>query len=62
MERLGRLLSESVRRILRRPIVDEEAVRELVRDLQRALLQSDVNVELVLKVSKAVEDRALREK
>lgn len=62
MERLGRLLSESVRRILRLPIVDEGAVKELVRDLQRALLQADVNVELVLKVSKAVEDRALRER
>lgn len=62
MERLGRLLSESVRRILRLPIVDEGAVKELVRDLQRALLQSDVNVELVLRVSKAVEERALREK
>ncbi|MEM3440616.1 MAG: signal recognition particle protein Srp54 [Candidatus Bathyarchaeia archaeon] len=62
LERLGRLLSESVRRILRLPIVDEGAVKELVRDLQRALLQSDVNVELVLRVSKAVEERALREK
>jgi len=59
---LGRLLGESVRRILRLPIVDEGAVKELVKDLQRALLQSDVNVELVLRVSKAVEERALGEK
>lgn len=62
MERLGKLLSESVRRILRLPIVDEGAVKELVRDLQRALLQADVNVELVLRVSKAVEERALKER
>jgi signal recognition particle subunit SRP54 len=62
LERLGKLLSESVRRILRLPIVDEGAVKELVRDLQRALLQADVNVELVLRVSKAVEERALKER
>jgi len=43
------------------PNVDEKAVKELVKDLQRALLQGDVNVELVLQLSKAVEDRSLKE-
>jgi len=42
--------------------VDEEAVRELVRGIQRALLQADVNVQLVLDISKRIEDRALGEK
>jgi signal recognition particle subunit SRP54 len=42
--------------------VDEKAVKELVRDLQRALLQSDVNVNLVLQISEAVEKRSLEEK
>jgi signal recognition particle subunit SRP54 len=44
------------------PNVDEKAVKELVKDLQRTLLQADVNVELVLQLSRAVEDRSLKEK
>ncbi len=42
--------------------MDEETVRELVRGIQRALLQADVNVQLVLDISKRIEDRALGEK
>ena len=42
--------------------VDEAAVKELVRDIQSALLQSDVNVQLVLEISKRIEERALKEK
>jgi signal recognition particle subunit SRP54 len=42
--------------------VDEAAVKELVRDIQRALLQADVNVKLVLDISKNIEDRSLKEK
>jgi len=34
----------------------------LVRDIQRALLQADVNVKLVLEISKRIEERALKEK
>src|SRR2546427_12209958 len=61
MEAVGRSLSDAVRKMLRMPNVDEKAVKELVKDLQRALLQADVNVELVLQLSKAVEDRSLKE-
>lgn len=42
--------------------MDEATVKELVRDLQRALLQGDVNVQLVLSISKSIEERALKEK
>src|SRR5438552_18639089 len=42
------------------PNVDEKAIKELVKDLQRTLLQADVNVELVLQLSKPVEDRSLK--
>jgi signal recognition particle subunit SRP54 len=51
-----------VKKLLRLAVVDEKAVKELVRDLQRALLQSDVNVNLVLQISEAVEKRSLEEK
>ena len=62
LEKLGSSLYESLKKILRVSTVDEAAVKELVRDLQRALLQADVNVRLVLELSKRVEERALKEK
>ena len=62
MESVGRSLSDAVRKLLRMPNVDERAVKELAKDLQRTLLQADVNVELVLQLSKAVEERSLKEK
>jgi len=55
-------LNDAVKKLLRLAVVDEKAVKELVRDLQRALLQSDVNVNLVLQISQAVERRSLEEK
>ena len=62
METVGRSLSDAVRRLLRVPNVDERAVKELAKDLQRTLLQADVNVDLVLQLSRAVEERSLKEK
>ena len=43
-------------------MVDEAAIKEFVRDLQRALIQADVNVKLVLSVTESVQKRALEEK
>ncbi len=60
-ESIGKSLNEALRKILRLPIIDEAAIKELVRNLQRVLLQSDVNVNLVLELSKRVEDRAINE-
>jgi len=62
LERLGSSLYEALRKVFRASVVDEATVKELVRDVQRALLQSDVNVKLVLEVSKRIEERALKEK
>lgn len=62
LENLGKSLSDSIKRLLRLPIVDEKAVKELVKDLQRALLKADVNLNLVLEISKRVQERALKER
>jgi signal recognition particle subunit SRP54 len=62
LENLGRSLSDSIKRLLRLPVVDEKAVNELVRDLQKALLRADVNLNLVLEISERVRERALKEK
>jgi len=59
---LSKSLGEAVRKLLRLPIVDEKAIKELVKDLQRALLQADVNVELVLQISRNVEKRSIEER
>jgi signal recognition particle subunit SRP54 len=61
LEKLGASLQQSIKKLLRLSSVDEKAVKELVRDLQRALLQSDVNVNLVLELSKCIQSRALEE-
>ncbi len=61
LEKLGKSLHEAIRKLLRAPLVDEKTIKELVRDIQRSLLQADVNVELVLKLSKNIEKRALSE-
>ena len=42
--------------------IDEQLIKEVVKDLQRALLQADVNVQLVLGLTKKIEQRALEEK
>jgi len=50
-----------LRKLLRLPLVDEAAIKELVRDLQRVLLQADVNVDLVLQLSSRIQKRAIDE-
>jgi signal recognition particle subunit SRP54 len=61
-DRFGSSLYDAIRKVFRAPVVDEATVKELVLDLQRALLQADVNVKLVLSISKSIEERALKEK
>lgn len=62
LERLGSSLYEALKKVFRASVVDEATIKELVRDVQRALLQADVNVKLVLDISKRIEERALKEK
>ena len=62
LDRLGSSLNDALKKIFRAPVMDEKTVKEVVRDIQRALLQADVNVKLVLEVSKRIEERALKEK
>jgi signal recognition particle subunit SRP54 len=61
LDRLGSSISGALKKLFKAAVVDEATVKELVRDIQRALLQADVNVKLVLNISKRIEDRALKE-
>ena len=55
-------LQAAVKKLVGSGAVDEKAVKEFVRDLQRALVQSDVNVKIALEVTDRVQKRALEEK
>ncbi len=59
---LGRKLREALGKLTGRAYVDEAAVKSLIKDLQRVLIASDVNVKLVLELSKKIEERALEAK
>ncbi len=62
LESLRSGLQSAIKKLLGNDIVDEAAIKEFVRDLQRALIQADVNVKLVLSVTESVQRRALEEK
>lgn len=49
-------------RITKAPLVDEALIKEIVRELQRTLIASDVNVSLVSQLSKKIEKRIADEK
>jgi len=62
LENLGSSLREALRKIARASYVNQALVKEVVRDIQRALLQADVNVNLVLRTTRELERRAFSEK
>jgi len=58
---LGKNLTKTMKKLAGMSIIDEEVVKEAIKDIQRALIQSDVNIKLVLNLSKKIEERALKE-
>ena len=61
LEGLGKSLRNVLGRIGSASSVDEELIKDICKDLQRALLEADVNVRLVLDVTNRVKERALNE-
>jgi len=62
LDNLGDSLKRTIKKIANAVHVDAKLVKEVVRDIQRALLQADVNVKLVLDLSKKIQKRSLEEK
>jgi signal recognition particle subunit SRP54 len=62
LDNLGQSLRDAIKKIANASHVDQKLVKEVVKDVQRALLQADVNVKLVLSMTKELESRALTEK
>ena len=61
LDNLKTSLRAAIKKIVSSSGVDEELIKELSKDVQRALLQSDVNVRLVLEITKKLEERSLNE-
>lgn len=59
LDKLGSNLYKAIQKIIKAPVVDEATVKELVKDFQRALLQADVNVALVMELSQNIQRNAL---
>ncbi|NCS70623.1 MAG: signal recognition particle protein [Candidatus Aenigmarchaeota archaeon CG_4_10_14_0_8_um_filter_37_24] len=59
---MGKSISDLMRRVLTKTTVDRESVEALVKGLQRILLQSDVDIQLVYKLSQNIRDRSLNQK
>jgi len=62
LETLGKSLHSALARLTGAKDIDAQTVAQLKRDIQRALLLADVNVQLVGQLTKAIENRALNEK
>lgn len=62
MDSLATSLRGTLKKIANASNIDKDIIKEVVRDIQRALLQADVNVKLVLQITKEVERRSLEEK
>ncbi|MGB9719585.1 MAG: signal recognition particle receptor subunit alpha [Candidatus Anstonellales archaeon] len=56
---LGKGLRDALKRFAGKSVIDEKAVKALIKELQRILIASDVNVKLVFELSKRIEKRAL---
>src|SRR5437867_4971734 len=54
-------LRAAIKKIVSSGAVDEALIKELAKDVQRALLQSDVNVKFVFEITKNLEERSLKE-
>ncbi len=59
-------LSDSLKGIIRKisgsSYIDKDTIKEVSKEIQRALLKADVNVKLVLRLTKTLEERAMNEK
>ena len=59
---LGEGLRKALAKLTGAAIMDEKAVKEFIKELQRILISNDVNVKLVFELSKRIEEKTLKEK
>ena len=61
LDDLGSSLRGTLDRLQGKTRLDEEDVEEVVREIQRSLIQADVEIDLVMELSDSIEQRALEE-
>ena len=61
LEKLGNSLKNTLSKIAKSMFVDEKLINELIKDIQRALLQADVNVKLVFDLTNSIKERIKKE-
>ncbi|MDY7082551.1 MAG: signal recognition particle receptor subunit alpha, partial [Halobacteria archaeon] len=61
LDNLGSSLQDALKKLAGKSRIDEEAVEEVVKDIQRALLEADVDVDLVMELSDSIRERSLNE-
>jgi signal recognition particle subunit SRP54 len=62
LEKLGDSLKDTLKKLTNSSSIDEKTVNTLVKDIQRALLQADVNVKLVFSLGKQIKEKALADR
>jgi signal recognition particle subunit SRP54 len=62
LDNLANSLRSTLRKIANASHIDKGLIKEVVQEIQRALLQADVNVKMVVALTKEIERRALEEK
>ena len=62
LDKLSRSRKETIRKRAKAKRIDKQTVDELVRDIQRALIQADVKISLVKEISSRIRERSLKEK
>src|SRR3989344_5467800 len=62
LEKLGNTLRKVTDKIANAVFLDKNLVEGIVKELQRALIEADVNVSLVLEITKKIKQEALDER
>lgn len=61
LDKLGSSLKDTLSKIAKSIFVDDKLINELVKDIQRALLQSDINIKLVFELTNKIRERITKE-
>ena len=62
LDKLSNMLKKTTDKIANAILLDKKLVNSIVKDLQRALIEADVNVKLVLKITQKIKKAALDER
>src|SRR3989344_1814313 len=62
LDKLSSVLKKTTDKIANAIFLDKNIVDQIIRDLQRALIEADVNVSLVLEITKKIKQAALDER